>query len=94
MDITVLELHLHDGIDFNPRGFIGGSAEELEEATDDETAIEGDTFDDEDEADTGGGRGVVVALFALVALGIGAAVARRLQNEEDEEVEVAVEEVQ
>ncbi|UIO98538.1 hypothetical protein Hbl1158_08175 [Halobaculum sp. CBA1158] len=81
-DITLFELHLHDGLDFSPSPRFGGDADPT---TDGSESTDDTDYDGDDEQ--GAGRGALVALVGVVlavALAVGA---RKLLSDDLEPLE-------
>ncbi|QZP37822.1 hypothetical protein [Halobaculum magnesiiphilum] len=80
-DITLFELHFHDGIDVGPSSIGGGTDSDAAEALDAGEA------DDEDES-SGSGVGKAVGILVAVALLVGLAVgAKKLLSDDLEPIE-------
>lgn len=80
VNITLFELHVHDGFDFSPSSVIGGDEEELDEYAEEELAVDAD----EESSGPGRGAGALVGLVVLVVLGLGI---RKLMSDDLDPVE-------
>lgn len=80
VDITLFELHVHDGFDFSPSSVIGGDKEEDVDEYDDELAVDGD----EESSAPGRAVGALVGVVVLVALGLGV---RKLMSDDLDPIE-------
>ena len=92
VELTLLELHVHDGVDFSPRGVIGD---------DEATALTEETSETNDRTDTDAAsdRPSLLRRSARTAIGIAAVAGaayvvrrRRAADEEETDVEVEIEE--
>ena len=105
--LTLLELHVHDGVDFSPRGVIGGETAATDDESTDDDRIDLTASDDRMGDESAGDRTsesrerpALVRRSLRTAVGIAAvgaaayAVRRRrasVADETDEETDVAVE---
>ncbi|GAA0257413.1 hypothetical protein [Halobaculum roseum] len=81
-DITLFELHFHDGIDVGPSSIGGGT-----DGSDAAEALDAGEADDEDDSSgSGAGKavGILVAVALLVALAVGA---KKLLSDDLEPIE-------
>ena len=98
VELTLLELHVHDGVDFSPRGVIGGDDGGHSALADETSETDTDAMDETSETDTDATnqrssllrRGARTAV-GVAAVGTAAYVVRRRRAGDDEETDVEVE---
>lgn len=91
VEFTLFELHLHDGVEFSPRGVLGDVGESLPALVggdESERAAESASVERTDDESGGTARTVLSAVAGLAFLGGVAYGVRRLRREVDVELEV------
>lgn len=86
VEFTLFELHLHDGVEFSPRGVLGDVGESLPALVDEES--DPATVEESDDESGGAARTVLSAVAGLTLLAGVAYGVRRLRREVDVELEV------
>ncbi|MFC7068337.1 hypothetical protein [Halobaculum lipolyticum] len=85
-DLTLFELHVHDGLDFSPSSVIGGGADDAAEAV--ESAGDGTEIDIDGDEESGSGAGRAVgALIGLVFLVLAGVAVRKLMSDDLDAIE-------
>jgi uncharacterized OsmC-like protein len=88
VDLTLFELHVHDGMEFSPRGMLGPAGDEVAEIFDDEAADDESTADADESSGVSPRQALLAALGATLVVGVGAVLVKKFTDRPDVEIDV------